>query len=102
MEWNRSENARFEAALATYDRNTPQRWERVAAAVGGGRTVEEVRRHYAELVVDVDEIVAGNYGYPSSNNSRDAAGNNNARNGNGNDSNSNSNSNRGRANRPQA
>ncbi|WVZ56264.1 hypothetical protein U9M48_006821 [Paspalum notatum var. saurae] len=101
MEWNRSENARFEAALATYDRNTPQRWERVAAAVGGGRTVEEVRRHYAELVVDVDEIVAGNYGYPGNNN-RDAAGNNNARNGNGNGNGGNSNNNRGRANRPQS
>lgn len=94
MEWSRSENNRFEAALAAYDRNHPQRWERVAAAVGGGRTVDEVRLHYAELVVDVVDIDSRNHGYP---NGGGAAGNNaNAnRNGNGNGNN------RGRANRPQ-
>ena len=36
-----------------YDADTPDRWHNVARYMGGGTSVEEVRRHYQQLVVDV-------------------------------------------------
>uniref|UniRef100_A0ACD5WZX5 Uncharacterized protein n=1 Tax=Avena sativa TaxID=4498 RepID=A0ACD5WZX5_AVESA len=86
MEWSTAENERFEHALATYDHGAAGLWERVAAAVGGGKTADDVRRHYDLLTVDVGDIERGRYGYP---------------NGTGGASNNHRNNGRNRANRPQ-
>ncbi|TVU28173.1 hypothetical protein EJB05_19682 [Eragrostis curvula] len=54
--WTNNQNKLFERALATYDRDTPERWQNVARAVGGGKSAEEMKRHYEELVKDVQDI----------------------------------------------
>ncbi|XVF63839.1 hypothetical protein PTKIN_Ptkin09bG0118800 [Pterospermum kingtungense] len=61
--WTPKQNKLFEKALAKYDQDTPDRWQKVAAAVGG-KSAEEVRRHYEILVMDVMYIESGQIPIP--------------------------------------
>ncbi|XP_009774057.1 protein RADIALIS-like 5 [Nicotiana sylvestris] len=53
--WTTKQNKRFEEALALYDRDTPDRWHNIARSVGG-KSAEEVRRHYKLLLKDIMQI----------------------------------------------
>lgn len=66
--WTPIENKLFENALAKFDKDTPDRWQRVAEMVPG-KTVADVMRQYKELEDDVSSIEAGldpKYGYSCS------------------------------------
>ncbi|KAE8723715.1 hypothetical protein F3Y22_tig00011820pilonHSYRG00004 [Hibiscus syriacus] len=52
------QNKDFERALVVYENNTPDRWYNVAKAVGG-KTADEVKRHYELLIADVEYIESG-------------------------------------------
>ncbi|CAI0424295.1 unnamed protein product [Linum tenue] len=56
--WTAEENKRFENALALYDKDTPDRWAKVAAMIPG-KTVGDVIKQYRELEEDVSDIEAG-------------------------------------------
>lgn len=56
--WTASENKLFENALAVYDKDTPDRWVKVAAMIPG-KTVGDVIKQYRELEEDVCNIEAG-------------------------------------------
>ncbi|KAK9990389.1 hypothetical protein SO802_025374 [Lithocarpus litseifolius] len=61
--WTTKENKKFEKALAVYDKDTPDRWQKVAKAVGG-KSAEEVKRHYEILIEDVKHIESGRVPFP--------------------------------------
>lgn len=56
--WTPEENKLFENALAIHDKDTPDRWHKVAAMIPG-KTVGDVRKQYKELEDDVSNIEAG-------------------------------------------
>ncbi|XP_071714414.1 transcription factor DIVARICATA-like [Rutidosis leptorrhynchoides] len=58
--WTPIENKLFENALAKFDKDTPDRWQKVAEMVLG-KTVTDVIRQYKELEDDVSSIEAGFY-----------------------------------------
>ncbi|XP_074573311.1 protein RADIALIS-like 2 [Curcuma longa] len=60
--WTTKQNKKFEKALAVYDKDTPDRWHNIARAVGG-KTVDEVKRHYELLVEDIRLIEKGHMPY---------------------------------------
>ncbi|KAL8246913.1 hypothetical protein R6Q59_008129 [Mikania micrantha] len=62
--WTPQQNKQFERALAVYDRDTPDRWQKIARAVGG-KTAEEVKRHYDVLIEDLRHIESGNVPFPN-------------------------------------
>ncbi|XP_028779943.1 transcription factor DIVARICATA-like [Neltuma alba] len=66
--WTPSENKLFENALAVYDKDTPDRWVKVAAMIPG-KTVGDVIKQYRELVEDVSNIEAGLIPIPGYNSS---------------------------------
>ncbi|GER35564.1 homeodomain-like superfamily protein [Striga asiatica] len=53
--WTPKQNKQFEEALAMFDKDTPDRWHNIARAIGG-KSAEEVRRHYEALVRDIMQI----------------------------------------------
>jgi len=62
--WTTKQNKKFENALAIYDKDSPDRWQNLARAVGG-KTVEEVKRHYEMLVDDLKQIEEGRVPLPN-------------------------------------
>jgi len=62
--WTSQQNKVFENALAIYDKDTPDRWHNVASMVGG-KTPQEVKRHYELLLEDLDSIEAGQVPFPN-------------------------------------
>lgn len=62
--WTPKQNKLFEKALAVYDKDTPDRWQNVANAVGG-KTAEEVKRHYEILVQDLINIESDQFPIPN-------------------------------------
>ncbi|KMZ57129.1 Protein RADIALIS-like 6 [Zostera marina] len=61
--WSMKQNKVFERALAVYDKDAPDRWKNIAREVGG-KSEEEVKRHYELLVEDVRRIESGFIPYP--------------------------------------
>lgn len=61
--WTPKQNKLFETALAVYDKDTPDRWQNIARSVGG-KTAEEVKKHYELLVEDLRHIESGLVPYP--------------------------------------
>uniref|UniRef100_A0A7N0ZX60 Uncharacterized protein n=1 Tax=Kalanchoe fedtschenkoi TaxID=63787 RepID=A0A7N0ZX60_KALFE len=56
--WTKEENKEFERALAIHDKNTTDRWDKIAAMIPG-KTVTDVINQYRELEDDVSDIEAG-------------------------------------------
>lgn len=59
--WTRKENKVFEEALVSYE-DKPEWWQNVAALVG--KTVEEVKLHYQNLLKDIKNIEDGKIPLP--------------------------------------
>lgn len=62
--WTAMQNKMFEKALAKYDKDTPDRWHNIARAVGG-KSAEEVKRHYEILIEDLKHIESGTIPFPN-------------------------------------
>ena len=62
--WTSKQNKLFENALAIYDKDTPDRWHNVAS-MAGGKSPDEVKKHYEILLEDLNCIEAGQVPYPN-------------------------------------
>eukprot|EP00249_Psilotum_nudum_P034310 c53236_g1_i1 orf=575-1126(+) len=62
--WTPQHDKLFEKALARYDENTPDRWEKVAATITG-KDAGQVKQHYELLLEDVNCIETGRVPLPS-------------------------------------
>ncbi|CAM8964999.1 unnamed protein product [Rhodiola kirilowii] len=56
--WTKEENKKFERALAIHDKNTADRWDKIARMIPG-KTVSDVMNQYRELEDDASDIEAG-------------------------------------------
>ncbi|XP_073290770.1 protein RADIALIS-like 3 [Primulina huaijiensis] len=63
--WTPQENKLFEKALARFDKDTPDRWHNIAQAMGGGKSAEEVKRHFEILMEDLRRIESGYVPFPT-------------------------------------
>ncbi|KZV52637.1 protein RADIALIS-like 4 [Dorcoceras hygrometricum] len=63
--WTPQENKLFEKALARFDKDTPDRWQNIARAMGGGKSADEVKRHFEILMEDLRRIESGYVPFPS-------------------------------------
>lgn len=57
--WSWEENKVFEIALAVVDFSKSNRWETVAAMVGGNKSADDVHSHYVLLLKDLELIESG-------------------------------------------
>ncbi|CAA6673231.1 unnamed protein product [Spirodela intermedia] len=62
--WTAKQNKQFERALAVFDKDTPDRWQKVAREVGG-KSPDEVKRHYDDLIDDLRRIESGRVPVPN-------------------------------------
>lgn len=62
--WSREQDKAFENAIATYDEELEDRWQKIAADVPG-KTLEEVKHHYELLSEDIKQIESGHVPLPS-------------------------------------
>ncbi|KAK1293311.1 Protein RADIALIS-like 1 [Acorus calamus] len=64
--WTAKQNKAFEKALAMFeeDKESNERWEKVALMVGEGKSAEEVKRHYEALLEDLSRIESGLVPFP--------------------------------------
>lgn len=72
--WTSKQNKQFEDALVCYDKDTPERWHNIAKLVGG-KSAEEMQRHYEMLVRDImqietDQVSIPNYQITTTNNTK--------------------------------
>ncbi|KAL4186385.1 hypothetical protein AMTRI_Chr09g13860 [Amborella trichopoda] len=63
-DWTPHENKLFENALAEFDSDTPDRWEKIAYRLPG-KTPFQIKKHYESLVEDVNFIDMGLVPIPS-------------------------------------
>ncbi|XP_059074646.1 protein RADIALIS-like 4 [Cryptomeria japonica] len=61
--WTARQNKQFEKAIAIYDKDTPDRWQKVSAMVDG-KSPEEVEKHYEILLDDLNRIESGQVPFP--------------------------------------
>lgn len=56
--WSWEENKSLEVAVAIYDEDTSDSWEKIAAAVPG-RSIAEIKQQFQRLLEDIKAIEAG-------------------------------------------
>lgn len=61
--WTTEDNKKFESCLAFFDKETPDRWIKVASMIPG-KTVIDVIEQYKKLVADICDIEAGLFPLP--------------------------------------
>ncbi|KAF6173057.1 hypothetical protein GIB67_038867 [Kingdonia uniflora] len=62
--WTPKQNKLLEKALALYDKDTQDRWFNVTKAVGG-KTTNDVKKHYDILIQDLKHIESGQVPFPN-------------------------------------